>query len=96
MIDYRVSAPVVIVADEIRLTDDQARRRSHMLEPGRSKGIFLPMGALNFKAGEVIGLKDVSKTNMAKLEVVGGEKSAEKSEPVKETAPGRKTSAKSK
>jgi len=80
MKNYLVLEPTTIVADKIRLTKDQATRRAHLLKKGEGRDVYTPTGILTFKAGEEIGLEDVSKINMARLKCLEGKIPEEKDE----------------
>lgn len=73
MLRYKVLKPVTINTGEvIELTWEQASPRLHNLKPGK-KGKYEVKAPVRFKAGEVIGLANVSsKALYAFLEAVGG------------------------
>lgn len=94
MQDYRVKSPLTVVADRIRLTGVQAAARAHQLDKAKGKGskdVYIPKGPLSFKAGEIIGLADVTKIVVEKLESLSEEKTEE--QPVQTEKPVGQTDA---
>ena len=78
---YKVVAPVTISQGVMLLTDDQTRPRLHCLEKTSRKGTYAVLQKVTFKAGEVIGLEQVSKAHEPHLlgieAVAEAEKAAE-------------------
>jgi hypothetical protein len=57
---YKALQPVTLMAGSIRVTDAQAKRRQHCLQP-LGAGEYLITGACNFKAGEEFYCLDMGK-----------------------------------
>jgi hypothetical protein len=80
MKNYKVKSPLTVVADRIRLRCDQAAARAHLLDKAKGKGskdVYIPKGPLSFKAGEIIGLADVTKIVVEKLEPLSEEETVD-------------------
>lgn len=67
---YKVVTPVKLVQGLILLTDDQAKARLHCLRKTSKKGVFEIMQEVTFKAGEIIGLEQISKAHKQSLSTV--------------------------
>ena len=60
---YQVNTPVKFFSGEIELAEKQAAKRSHCLAPVKGKkGVFEILSMVQFKAGEVVGLNNASKS----------------------------------
>jgi len=59
---YRTMTSISHNSGEILLTKQQADARRHLLISTQAENVFLPKGELTLKAGEVIGLPNVSKS----------------------------------
>ena len=70
MKDYKVLTPLIIPCGQIKLEDEQASPRMEGLKKGRTKGFYDVLQPQQFKAGEVIGLNDVSKALLPCIEEV--------------------------
>lgn len=70
MKDYKALRPVTIPCGQIRLSDKQSEPRMEGLKATKTKGVFDVVAQQTFKAGEVIGLEDVSKALKPSLEEV--------------------------
>ena len=74
MKNYTTLGVVTIRDGELKLSSDQAKRRTHCLTKTRKKGgnIYKVVGTVTFKRGEVIGLENVSKIHAPLLEEIKG------------------------
>jgi len=55
---YKVTDKLGLASGHIELTDDQAKHRMEYLEPVKDcKDIYNIVGPIEFKAGEIVGLK---------------------------------------
>ena len=69
MKDYKVLQPVTIPCGLIRLNEKQSDPRMEGIKV-KSKGVYEILTPQTFKAGEVIGLEDVSKALKPSMEDV--------------------------
>lgn len=102
---YITLAVCTINADKIQLSDDQYKTRRHLLQKTDESGVYVPLGTLNFVAGEIIGIDDSSKTNLqflkpyksqAEIEAEAKDKEEAEAKDKEETKPKTKTEVKSK
>lgn len=70
MRQYKVLQTVGFASGVIGLSADQARPRLRALEKTKTNGIYKLIGSVEFKAGEVIGLEEVPKAFLPRLEIV--------------------------
>ena len=75
---FKTLRPVNVNAELILLDENQAARRAHLIKKTKEPGLFRTKGALSFKAGEEIGLADISKTHMSAFEEIKPDKEAKK------------------
>lgn len=64
---YKAISPLKVTSGLVELSEKQAKRRARLIMPGNREGVYEIVKPVQFKAGEVFGLADVSKVHLAKL-----------------------------
>ena len=88
MKDYKVIKPVSIPCGLIRLSEKQADPRSEGIKH-KGRDVYEVMTPQTFKAGEVFGLKDVSKALKPSLEDIEAVAKSQAEEPAAKKVVGK-------